>query len=161
MVRKMMLTAAAAMLVLPAMASAQSTVTAPAPVAQTFALSGTGDIAFGTLSDVSDNDIDPTSGATTRTLDYNGDVDVTFTSVPTALSSPGLTDLPITLMCAAELGGVWSAAVPSAGSTLALDVGAALTQATLGFGGTITAAAVQAAAAGDYSATFNIVVTAR
>jgi hypothetical protein len=161
MVRKMMLTAALAMLVLPAMASAQSTVTATATVGQTFALSGTGNLAFGALSASADNVIDATGGATTRTIDYNHDVDVSFANVPSALSSAGLTDLPITLVCAAQLGGVWSTPEACSSAILGLDVGAELTQATLGFGGTITAAAVAAAAAGDYSATFDIVVTAR
>lgn len=161
MVRKMILTAAVAMLIVPAMASAQSTVTATATVGETAVVSGAGDLAFGTLSATVDNVIDAAGGATVRTIDYNHDIDVTFTSVPAALSSTGLADLPIALTCASQLGGVWSTPVACAGSTLALDVGTALTQATLGFGGTILAADVANAAAGDYTATFNIVVTAR
>lgn len=162
MVRKLMLVAAMAMLVLPAMASAQSDqVRATATVAPTFALSGTGDLAFGTLSASTDNVIDATGGATVRTLDFNHDVAVTFTNVPAALSSGTLTPLPITLACASSIGGTWSAAQPCSSATLNLDVGAAVTQAILGFGGTIAAADVAAAAAGSYEATFDIVVTAR
>lgn len=161
MVRKLMLVAAVTMLVLPAMASAQSTVTATATVAQTFALSGSGDLAFGTLSATVDNVVDATAGATTRTLDFNHDVQVTFTNVPTGLSSAGLADLPITLTCASQMGGVWSAEQNCSTAAISLDVGTALTQAILGFGGTIASADVAAAAAGDYTGTFDIVVTAR
>ena len=161
MVRKMMLTAAVAMLVLPAMASAQNTVTATATVGQSAVVTGSGDLAFGTLSAVTDNVIAANSGAVTRTVDYNHNIDVTFTGVPTALSSAGLADLPVTLMCASQLGGTWSTPVACSGATLALDVGTALTVATLGFGGTILAADVANAAAGDYTASFDIVVTAR
>jgi hypothetical protein len=161
MFRKMILTTAVAMLVLPAMASAQAQVTATATVGQAFALGGTDDLAFGTLSATVNNVIDATSGAVIRTLDYNYDVAVTFANVPSALSSAGLTDLPVTLSCAAESGGAWTAAADCLSASFDLDVGPALTQATLGFGGTITAAAVAAAAAGDYTATFDIVVTAR
>ena len=64
-------------------------------------------------------------------------------------------------MCAAQVGGTWSAEQDCSSATFQLDVGSALTQAILGFGGTIAAADVAAAAAGDYTGTFDIVVTAR
>lgn len=159
MTRKLMLVAAVALLVLPNAVDAQD-VTVTATVSPTFSLGGSGDLAFGPLSATVDNTIDATSGATTRTLDYNHDVTVTF-NAPSVLTAAGLTDLPVTLMCASELGGVWSAAQLCSTASLDLDVGAALTQATLGFGGTIAATDVAAAAAGDYTGSFDITVTAR
>lgn len=162
MVRKLMLVAVVAMLVLPTMASAQSDqVAATATVLPTFALTGSGDLAFGDLSAVTDNVISAIGGATVRTLSFNHDVAVTFTNVPAALSSGSLTPLPVTLMCASSVGGSWSSEQVCSSASLNLTVGAEVTQAILGFGGTIAAADVAAAAAGSYTATFDIVVTAR
>lgn len=161
MVRKMMLTAAVAVLVLPAMASAQSTVTATATVSQTAVLTGAGDIAFGTLNAGADNVIAANDGSVTRTLNYNHDVQITFTGVPSALTSPGLADLPVALECATQVGVTWSMPVACNGAALDLDVATGLTVATLGFGGTIAGVDVANAAAGDYTGTFTIVVTAR
>jgi hypothetical protein len=163
MVRKNVLMVAVAMLAAPAFASAQSsTVTATATVGQSAVVTGAGDLAFGTLVTGSDNTIVADGGAVTRTLDYNHDVDVTFDNVPAALTSAGAADLPISLMCAAQLGGVWSTPVPCSPTVpIALDVGTSLTQAILGFGGTILGADVATAAAGDYTGSFDIVITAR
>jgi hypothetical protein len=161
MVRKLMLAAAVTMLVMPGMASAQSTVQATATVSPTATLGGTADLAFGALSASVDNVIDATGGATTRTLDYNHNVTITYTNVPASLTSGTSTPLPIALTCASSLAGTWSAAQPCSSASFDLDVGAALTQAILGFGGTIAAADVAAAAAGDYAASFDITITAR
>jgi hypothetical protein len=163
MMKKMILTAAVAMLAVPAMASAQNTVTATATVAQYALVSGSGDLAFGTLSTASDNVIDAAGGAghAARTLDYNHNVTVTFTSVPANLTS-GTNTLPVALTCASRIGaGSWSAAAACGTASMNLDVGTAMTQATLGFGGTITAANAVNAVAGNYTGTFNIVVVAR
>jgi hypothetical protein len=158
MIRKMML-AAVAMLVLPVMASAQ-TVTATATVTQYAEVAGDVTLAFGALSATVDNVIDATDGSVTTTVSYNHDVDVEFTGVPSVLTGTGGT-LAITLMCATQEGATWSTAVACDGASLPLDVGSALTTATLGFGGTILAADVANAPAGDYSGTFDITVTAR
>lgn len=161
MVRKMMLTAVVALVAVPAFASAQSTVTATATVGDYMNVSGTGDVAFGTLSRTVDNTIDPTgASAAQRTLDFNRNVRVTFANVSANLTSGALT-LPIALTCAWELGGTWSAASACSSAQFDIDVGAALTTATLGFGGTITAANVANAIAGDYTGTLDIVVVAR
>lgn len=161
MIRKTILTVAVALVAVPMMASAQSTVTATATVAPTAVLTGSGDLAFGTLSDATDNEIVATSGATTRTVTFNHDIDVSFDNVPTELTGTGAT-LPIQLTCASQLGaGAWSTPVDCSSALLQLDVGSALTVATLGFGGTILAADVANAPAGDYSATFDIVIEAR
>ena len=163
MMKKMILTAAVAMLAVPAMASAQNTVTATATVAQYSLVSGTGDLAFGTLSRATDNTIDAAGGAgfASRTLDYNHNVTVSFTSVPANLTS-GANNLPVSLTCASRIGaGAWSGSAACGSASIDLDVGAALTQATLGFGGTITAVNAAHAVAGNYTGTFNIVVVAR
>ena len=163
--KKMILTAAVAMLAIPAMASAQSTVTATATVAQYSQLSGTGDLAFGTLSRTVDTTIDAAGGAgsATRGLSYNHNVTVSFTSVPANLTAnAGANNLAVSLTCASRVGaGAWSAASSCGSTSYNLDVGTALTSATLGFGGTITAANAANAVAGNYSGTFNIVVVAR
>jgi hypothetical protein len=162
MVRKIVLSAAVAMLMVPAFASAQSTVNATATVGKTATVTGTGDVAFGTLSAVTDNTISATGGATTRTVTYNNNITVSFSSVPTALTSPGLTALPVSLTCASRIGaGSWSAASACSSASFDLDVGAALTTGTLGFGGTVLAADVANAAAGDYTGSFTIVVVSR
>ena len=163
--KKMILTAAVAMLAIPAMASAQSTVTATATVAQYSQLSGTGDLAFGTLSRTVDNTIDAAGGvgSATRGLSYNHNVAVSFTSVPAVLTAnAGANSLSVSLTCASRIGaGAWSASSTCSSATFNLDVGTALTSATIGFGGTITAAATSNAVAGNYSGVFNVVVTAR
>lgn len=160
MFRKMMLTAAVALMLLPVMASAQSTVTATATVSPTAVLTGSGDLAFGPLSDVTDNEILATSGAS-RTVTFNHNIDVSFNNVPAALTGAGA-NLPIQLMCASQPdGGPWSTPADCTTAVLPLDVGTALTMATLGFGGIILAADVANAPAGDYSATFDIIIAAR
>lgn len=161
MVRKTMLMAAVALVMLPALASAQQ-VTATATVTQVAAVTGSGNVAFGTLDRVSDNVIDPTGAtAAVRTLTYNHNVTVSFTNVPSLLTD-GPLELPVALTCAARIGaGTWLPTVACGSGTIDLDVGGALTVATLGFGGTITGADAAAAIAGSYSGTFDIVVTAR
>jgi hypothetical protein len=160
MLKKMILTAAVAILVLPAMASAQ-TVVATATVSPVSTVTGSGDVDFGTLSTAVDNVIDATAGTVTRTLTYNHNLTVSFSNVPTALSSAGLTDLPVVLECAWELGATWSTVSACSAASFDIDVGAAQTVATLGFGGLIHAADVATAAAGTYTASFDIVLTAR
>ena len=163
--KKMILTAAIAMLAIPAMASAQNTVTATATVAQYSQLSGTGDLAFGTLSRTVDNTIDAAGGvgSATRGLSYNHNVTVSFTSVPAVLTAnAGANSLGVSLTCASRVGaGAWSASSACSSASFNLDVGTALTSATIGFGGTITAAATSNAVAGNYSGQFNVVVVAR
>jgi hypothetical protein len=163
--KKIMLMAAVAMVAVPAMASAQSTVQATATVAQYSQLSGTGDLAFGTLSRTVNTTIDAAGGAghAARTLDYNHNVTVSFSGVPANLTAnAGANNLPVALTCASRVGsGAWSAAAACGSASFNLDVGTALTQATIGFGGTITAANAANAVAGNYSGTLNIVVVAR
>lgn len=160
MVRKMMLTAAVAILMLPAMTSAQSTVTATATVSPTAVMGGSGDLAFGALNDVGSNDISAIGGQTTRTVTFNHDIDVSFDNVPTELVGAGA-NLPVSLECAWAIGASWSTPEDCGTAVFAIDVGAALTVATLGFGGSILGADVANAPAGDYTATFDIVVEAR
>ena len=163
--KKMMLTAAVAMLAIPAMASAQNTVTATATVAQYSQLSGTGDLAFGTLSRTVDNTIDAAGGvgSASRGLSYNHNVTVSYTAVPANLTAnAGANSLAVSLTCASRIGvGAWSASSACGSASFDLDVGASLTAATLGFGGTITAADAASAVAGNYSGQLNIVVVAR
>ena len=149
-------------LVLPVAANAQSTVNASATVDTYDALTGTGDLAF-TVTRAAGGSIDATAGTVTRSLAYNHNVTVSFTGVPTNLTATVNSvsvDLPVSITCASRVGaGAWSAA--GACDPIDLDVGASLTNATLGFGGTISAAAVQAAPAATYNGSFTIVVTAR
>jgi hypothetical protein len=166
MTKRMMIVAAVAVLAVPAMAQAQSSqVTATATVANYSTVSGTGDLAFGTLSRTVDTTINPAGGANAaqRTVHFNHNVRVRFTNVPTHLTAGGGTlQLAVALTCAARLGaGAWGSAASCAGAQFNLDVGTSLTQATLGFGGTITAVNAANAVAGNYSATFDIVVEAR
>ena len=164
MVRKMVLTAAMMLLALPTLASAQADeVRVTASVANVADLSGSGDLDFGTLDAVNGNTINAAGGAGSaqRTLDYNHDVTVTFTNVPAVLVS-GSNTLAVSLMCAAVIGaGSWTVPAACGSASIDLDVGPGFTQATLGFGGSILAAAIANAIAGDYEATFDIVVTAR
>ena len=164
MMKKMILTAAVALAV-PAMASAQSTVRATATVAQFSQLTGTGDLAFGTLSRTTDNTINAAGGTgyASRTLSYNHNVTVSFSNVPANLTAnAGANSLAVTLNCASKVGaGAWSAASACGTASFALDVGSSLTSAELGFGGTITAANAANAVAGSYSGTLDIVVVAR
>lgn len=163
MFRKSMLMAAVALIAVPAFASGQSQVSATATVGNFSQVTGAGDVDFGTLSRVTDNVIDAAggAGAAERTVDFNHNIRVTFTNVPTELTAAGGLSLPVSLTCASQMGGVWSTPVGCEGAQLDLDVGTSLTTATLGFGGTITAAAVQNAAAATYTGTLDIVVTAR
>jgi hypothetical protein len=165
MTKRLMVTVVAVVLAVPGMVQAQaSQVTATATVANYSAISGTGDLAFGTLSRVADNTIDATgAGAATRTLNYNHNVRVTYANVPAVLlANGGSLTLAVALTCAARVGtAAWSTAAACSGAQHDLDVGTALTEATLGFGGTITAANAANAVAGTYAATLDIVVTAR
>ena len=161
MIRRIFAVAAVA-LVLPMAASAQSTVNASATVANYDALTGTGDLAF-TVTRAAGGSIDATAGTVTRSLDFNHNVAVSFTGVPTNLTATVnavSVNLPVSITCASRIGaGAWSAAAACA--PIDLDVGNSLTTATLGFGGTISAAAVQAAPAATYNGSFTIVITAR
>jgi hypothetical protein len=165
MSKRMMFAAVVAALAVPAFAHAQAgSVTATATVANHSAVTGSGDLAFGTLSRTVDNTISPTgASAAVRTLTYNHNVRVTFSNVPANLTAGGgALTLPVSLTCASRVGaGSWSSAVACSGAQFDLDVGSALTVATLGFGGTITAAAASNAVAGSYAGTLDIVVTAR
>ena len=165
MMKKMILTAAIAMVAVPAMASAQSTVRATATVAQFSQLTGPGDLAFGTLSRTVDNTINAAGGTgyASRTLSYNHNVTVSFSNVPANLTAnAGANSLAVTLNCASKVGtGAWSAVSGCSTASFALDVGTSLTQAELGFGGQITAVNASNAVAGSYAGTFDIVVVAR
>jgi hypothetical protein len=161
MTKTMMFTVAAALLVVPAMAQAQSQVTATASVAQYSLVSGDGDLAFGTVDRTAGKTIDPTgTDAATRTLEFNHNVTVTFLNVPTNLAQ-GTLLLPVSITCAAQVAGTWSAASACSSASLNMDVGTALTTGTLGFGGTITGAAAAAAVAGAYTGQFDIRVDPR
>jgi hypothetical protein len=139
-----------------------SQVTATATVANYAAVTGSGNLDFGTLSRTADMTVLPSAGAL-RTVDYNHNVRVTFANVPTHLTAnAGTLQLPVALTCAFRVGaGSWSAGQPCDGNPVDLDVGPQLTQATLGFGGTITAANVENAVAATYTGTLDIVITAR
>lgn len=165
MTRRTMWFVCALLLVLPAVGHAQNAyqVGASATVQQYSLVTGSGDVAFGPLSRTADNTIDAAggTGAATRSLAYNHNVAVTFTNVPSQLVSGSLT-LPVSLTCAARVAaGSWSSPAACSGATLNLDVATALTSATLGFGGTITAANTASAIAATYTGSFDIVVTAR
>jgi hypothetical protein len=161
--KTMSVVAALGLLAAPALASAQSNqVQATATVLEYAQLSGSGNLAFGTLSAAVNNVIDAAggAGAALRTLDFNHDVSVTFTA-PANLTAGGAS-LPVQLMCASRIGaGSWSSASECGTAQFDLDVGAAVTQATLGFGGSIAAADVVVALAGDYTGTIEIFVVAR
>ncbi|HSJ25814.1 MAG TPA: hypothetical protein VK929_14150 [Longimicrobiales bacterium] len=164
MVGAAVLAASAALVLAPGLVQAQaSQVTATATIAPYAAVSGSGDLSFGVL-DRGGITVDPTGGsAAQRTVNFNHNVRVTFTGVPSALmpTSGSGAGLPVTLTCAVRTGAAWSAATDCAGAELDLDVGATTTEATLGIGGSITAAAVTNAVAGTYEGTLTIVVTAR
>jgi hypothetical protein len=140
-----------------------SQVTATGTVSAYSAVSGSGDLSFGTLSRTMDTVINAAggAGAAQRTVDYNHNIRVSFSNVPTHLVAGGGTlQLPVSLTCASRVGaGSWSG--PTACGQIDLDVGSSTTTATLGFGGTIQAAHAANAVAGTYSATLDIVVTAR
>lgn len=165
MFKKILFSAAVAVVAVPAMASAQSNqVTATAVVEQYAQLSGVGNLDFGNLSRATDNTIDAAGGvgSAARTLDYNHNVTVSFTNVPGVLvDGTGTLSLPVALTCASNVGGTWSGSAACSGASFDLNVGTALTQATLGFGGTIAAADVVTAVAASYSGTLDIVVVAR
>lgn len=164
MTKMMMVAAAAAVLMVPTMASAQaSTINATASVADYMNMGGsTNDLAFGTLSRTAANTISATSGAVTRTVTFNRNVAVSFSNVPTVLDGAVSSyQLPVTLSCAWQMGGTWNTAATCGTETFDLDVGTGLTSATLGFGGTITAAAAAAAVADSYAGVMTITVVAR
>ena len=159
--------AAVALLVAPTFASAQSTVTASAAVATYMNLTGSSSIAFPALSRSVDTSVDPAGGAgsASRSVDYNQNMTVTYTSVPTNLTATvngSTANLPVSLKCAYKIGsGSWSAASACSTASFAMDVGTALTTGTLGFGGDITAANVANALAATYTGSFTVVLTAR
>lgn len=165
MSKKMLTVAAVALLLVPAAASAQNEVTATATVANYSSLTGAGNIAFGTISRTADNVVNAAGGvgSATRTLEFNHNVAVSFTGLPanlTATVNAQTVNLPVSIECASRIGAAaWS--TPAACATYNLDVGTALTTATLGFGGTITQAAAANAPAATYTGSFNIVITAR
>ena len=161
------LSALALMTAAPSMASAQATVAASATVATYMNLTGTGSLSFGTLSRTVNNTIDAAGGAgsASRTVDYNQNMTVTYSSVPTNLTATvngSTANLPVSLKCAYKIGtGSWSAVSACSSASFAMDVGAALTTGTLGFGGDITAANVANAVAATYTGSMTIVLTAR
>jgi hypothetical protein len=155
------------LLAVPAMASAQSSVSTSAAVATYTNLTGTSAIAFGTLDRTALNSVDPAGGvgSASRSLEYNQNLTVTYTSVPTNLTATvnsATVNLPVSLKCAYRIGtAAWSAAAACGSASFAMDVGGALTTGTLGFGGDITAAAAANALAATYQGTLTVVVTAR
>jgi hypothetical protein len=130
-------------------------------------LTGTSSIAFGPLSRTALNTVDAAggAGAATRSVDYNQNMTVTYTSVPTNLTATvngSTANLPVTLKCAYKIGsGSWSASSACSTASFAMDVGTALTTGTLGFGGDIAAASVANALAATYTGSFTVVLTAR
>ena len=159
--------AAVALLAVPAAANAQSSVNASATIATYTNLTGTSSIAFGTLSRSALNTVDPAggTGSATRSLDYNQNVTVTYTSVPTDLTATvngSTVNLPIAMKCAYKIGtGSWSSGAACSSASFDMNVGSALTTGTLGFGGDITAASVANALAATYSGTMTVVITPR
>jgi hypothetical protein len=161
MIRKTLFTVVAALLVVPAMVQAQSTVTATATIGQHSAVTGSGDLAFGAVDRDNGVVIDATGGtAAQREVEFNHNVTITFDNVPTALTA-GTLSLPVSLMCAARPGGTWGTAATCSTASFDLDVGTGLTTVTLGFGGEITAADAAAAVAASYTGTFDVVITSR
>jgi hypothetical protein len=167
MKKAMFAMAAVTLLAVPSFASAQSSVSATATVATYMNLTGTSSIDFGTLSASAVNTIDPAggTGAATRGLDYNQDLTVTYSGVPTNLTATvnGATaSLPVTLTCATRVGtAAWGTAANCSGASFDLDVGTAMTTGTLGFGGTIQSADVANALAATYTGSLTVVLTAR
>jgi hypothetical protein len=164
MTRKLMATAAVVLFAVPTFVQAQAAtaVTSTATVAPFFEVTGAGSIAFNTLSRGSDNVVDAAggAGAAQRSVAFNHNVKVTFENVPTNLVS-GPLNLPISLTCARRVSGTWNTAAACSGASFDLTVGSSLTTVTLGFGGTISAAAASNAVAGSYQGTMDIVVVAR
>ena len=162
MIKKILTVAAAVILVLPAAANAQNTVNASATVATFNQLTGTGDLAF-TVTRAAGGSIDAAAGTVVRTLSFNHNVAVSYNNVPTDLTATvnaTTVNLPISITCSSRMGA--AAFSPAAAcATTNFDVGTSLSSATLSFGGTISAAAVQAAPAATYNGSFTIVVTAR
>jgi hypothetical protein len=158
---------AAAMLLVPVGASAQlatGAVDVTATVDAYAAITGSGDVAFGSLSRTVDNVIDPAGGASAaqRTVTFNSNIDISFSGVPAALSGPGGASLPVALRCSFDAGSGWSVAAACSGLVIPLDnTTTGEVSALLGFGGEILAADVVSVAAGSYSGTFDVVVTAR
>lgn len=167
MFRKIFFTMALALIVLPAAASAQlasGNVTVTATVDPYAAITGTGDMQFGSLSRTVNNVVNPAAGvgAALRTVTFNSNIDVTFSGVASALSGPNGASLPVLLNCAYEVGGTWSAGTACSTATFAINnTLAGLATAQVGIGGRILATDVQTVAAGDYQGQITIVVTAR
>jgi hypothetical protein len=162
MIRKMLLTAAVFAVVIPAAAQAQATgqVSATAIVGDHIVLTGTGDMSFGTVLRTADAVVSAVDGSVTRVVTYNRDVAVAFTAPSALTGSSG--SLPVTLYCAQQNGATWTGATnPCTSGPMDLNVGATTTQTTLGFGGRILQADIEAAIAGTYTGTIDIVVTAR
>ena len=160
--------AAVALLAVPSFASAQASTVATSGVVATYMnLTGTGNLAFGTLSRTVDTSVDAAggAGAATRSVDYNQNMTVTYTTVPTNLTATvngSTANLPVSLTCAYKIGtAAWSSASSCASASFNMDVGSALTTGTLGFGGAITAANVASAVAATYNGSLTIVLTAR
>jgi hypothetical protein len=159
--------AAVALLAVPTFASAQASVAATATVGTYMNLTGASSIAFGTLSRTVDNTVNAAggTGSATRAVDYNQNITVTYTTVPTNLTATvnGATaNLPVALKCAYKIGGgAWSTPTGCSTASFAMDVGTTLTTGTLGFGGDITAANVATALAATYTGTMTVVLTAR
>jgi hypothetical protein len=156
-----------ALLAAPSFASAQSSVAASATVGTYMNLTGASSIAFGTLSRTVDNVVDAAGGAgsASRAVDYNQNMTVTFSAVPTNLTATvnGATaSLPVSLTCAYKIGaGSWSAVSGCTSASFAMDVGTTMTTGALGFGGTITAANTAGALAATYTGSLTVVLTAR
>jgi hypothetical protein len=161
MVRRILLTAAVGILVVPAALQAQQgVVQATAVVAEHIAVTGSGGLEFGELTRGVDAVISATAGAV-RTLEYNLDVDVAFTSTNQLESGDGDV-LPITYYCAHRTGaGAWQGEENECSNGFDLMVGPATTTTTLGFGARILSTHIDAARAGVYTGTLNIWVTAR
>jgi hypothetical protein len=161
MVRRILLTAAVGILIVPAALQAQQgVVQATALVTEHIAVTGSGGLEFGELSRGADAVISATAGVV-RTLEYNLDVDVTFTSSNELVSTAGDL-LPITYYCAHRTGAAaWQGEENECSNGFELMVGPGTTTTTLGFGARILSTHIDAARAGTYTGTLNIWVVAR
>jgi hypothetical protein len=169
MMKKTLYTMAAiTLLAVPAAANAQGTTVGAGAAVDTYTnLTGASSIVFPALSRSSLNTVDAAggTGAATRTLEYNQNVTITYSGVPTDLTATingASATLPVTLKCAYRVGtAAWSAASACSSASFAMDVGSTLTTGTLGFGGDILAASVASALAGTYSGEVTVVITPR
>jgi hypothetical protein len=159
--------AAITLLAVPSFASAQSSVAANATVGTYMNLTGASSIAFGTLSRTVDNTVNAAggTGSASRAVDYNQNITVTYSTVPTNLTATvngSTASLPVSLKCAYKIGtGSWNTPGACSSASFAMDVGAAMTTGTLGFGGDILAADVATALAATYTGSLTVVLTAR